>query len=330
MSGAAENASRSPSRIPKRTFPQFDGSLSTPPRAHPPRHPPNFRSDFGNALSDPPRPKQRARTQPGPVVPLESLVPDRPLRQIGPPRPSAVEAAPVNATTAAPVVVLPPPLLQPVAKPTKIIVPPIPHPRPSTPPRTRDLTSFISLPPRPSKPVSSTHIARATDVLTDSGRAELLGLTLVRDGATPMEKAVRRGLEATPRKAGAGKEIRYTRGGLAERASQVIGWRTTSLSLWRKSNPSPESARMLVEIEQVLSSPRPPPQRGALATSVCLARCQIIGEENRSILVLLSVPGHDARNVALGSLKRGSRVLLWDPLEELSSVVLLCSRFVLA
>ncbi|KAF8272709.1 hypothetical protein EI94DRAFT_1717754, partial [Lactarius quietus] len=168
-------------------------------------------------------------------------------------------------------------------KSTKIIEPP--KIRPSTPPRT-------------------------TDVLTE---AELLGLTLVRDGATPIEKAIRRGLEVTPRKAGAGKEIRYTRGGLAERASQVIGWRTTSLSLWRKSTPSPESARMVVEIEQVLSAPKPPAQRGALGTSVCLARCRVIGEE-RSMLVLLSVPPHEARNVPLATAKRGSVVLLWEPL----------------
>ena len=169
--------------------------------------------------SDTPRQKQRARTQPGPVVP----VPDshtRPLRQIDPPRPSAVEA-PVNATTAPPVVVLSPPLVHfPVTKSTKIIEPPrIPnlHPRPSTPPRsltTPNLTSFLSpsrAPPRPSKPVSSTHIARATDVLTDSGRAELSGLTLTQDGGTPMERAVRKGLEVTPRKPGGGKEIRYMR-----------------------------------------------------------------------------------------------------------------------
>ena len=213
-SGLASASSHNRISQSKRPFPQFDGSISSHQRPHPPRPPPNFRSDFGNTLSDSPRPKQRARTQHGSVVPLESPVPDRSLRQINPPRSSAVEAAPVNATTAAPVVVLsPPPLHLPVAKSTKIIAPPMPHPhphpRPSTPPRS--LTSFISLPPRPSKPVSSTHIARATDVLTDSGRAELLGLTLVRDGATPMEKAVRRGLEVTPRKGSAGKEIRYMR-----------------------------------------------------------------------------------------------------------------------
>jgi len=227
---------------------------------------------------------------------------------------------------------------------TKIIEPPKipnPHPRPSTPPRsltTPNLTSFLSpsrVPPRPSKPVSSTHIARATDVLTDSGRAELLGLTLTQHGvqpATPMEKEVRKGLEVTPRKPGGGKEIRYMRGGLAERASQMIGPNTTSLSLWRKSPPSPESAHMLVEIEQVLSSPKSPPQRGGLATSICLARCRKSGED-RSILVLLTVPAHDAKNVPIGSIKEGCSVALWEPLHEVEmelSVVYLCSRFVIA
>ncbi|KAH9019822.1 hypothetical protein EDB85DRAFT_2007344 [Lactarius pseudohatsudake] len=334
-------------------LPKFGGTSTTPPRSRPSRpQRPDFRSDFAsqgvnqrNIPSNTPRQKQRVQIQPGSVVPLESPVPShtRPIRRIDPPRPSAAPVNDENASTAAPVGILSPPPLLPVthsSKSTKVIEPPKilgAHPRPSTPPRsftTPNPTSFLTpsrVPPRPSKPISSTHIARATDVLTDSGRAELLGLTLAQDGATPMENAVRRGLEVTPRKAGAGKEIRYTRGGLAERASQVIGWKTTSLSLWRKSNPSLESARMLVEIEQVLSSPKPPPQRGGLATSICLARCRPNGEE-RSILVLLSVPPHDAKNVPIATIKGGSRVALWEPMEEVemgTSTVYLCSRFVI-
>ncbi|KAH9052033.1 hypothetical protein EDB83DRAFT_2395869 [Lactarius deliciosus] len=224
-----------------RLIQKFGGTSTPPPRSRPSRpQRPDFRSDFAsqgvnqrNTPSDPPRRKQQVRTQPVSVVPLEGPVAGshtRPICQIDPPRPSAVEAAPVNdenASTAAPVSVLSPPPLrrlhQPVAhssKSTKVIEPPnilSTHQRPSTPSRsftTPNPTSFRTpsrVPPRPSKPVSSTHIARATDVLTDNGRAELLGLTLVQDGATPMENAVRRGLEVTPRKAGAGKEIRYTR-----------------------------------------------------------------------------------------------------------------------
>ena len=89
---------------------------------------------------------------------------------------------------------------------------------------------------------------------------------------------------------------------------------------------------MFVEIEQVLSSPKPPPQRGALAMSVCLARCRSIGEDT-SIQVLFSVPPHDARNVPIASMKGGCRVGMWEPVEEVemgTSRVYLCSRFVIS
>ncbi len=121
------------------------------------------------------------------------------------------------------------------------------------------------------------------------------------------------------------------RGGLAERASQVIGRKTTSLSLWRKSPPSLQSAHMLVEIEEILSLPKPPPPRGGLAMSVCLARCRVSGEDTW-MLVLLSVPPHDARRVPMAIMKAGCRVALWDPMVEVlvsRSRVYLCSRFVI-
>ena len=123
----------------------------------------------------------------------------------------------------------PPPPPVPVLVPhssnsTKILSPPrlfSPPPRPSTPPKNLaepDLSKFLSPshgPSRRSKPVSRTRIALATDLWTDGGRADLLGLTLEQDGAqyaTRMEKAVRRGLEVSPRKVGGiGKEIRYAR-----------------------------------------------------------------------------------------------------------------------
>jgi len=149
-----------------------------------------------------------------------------------------------NVPTVCPTRVLSPPHTGPslpvlhASKSTKIMEPPrlsSPPPRPSTPPRNLtmpDLSKFLSPsdePPRPSKPVSRTRIALATDLWTEGGRADLLGLTLEQHGvpyATPTEKAIRRGLEVSPRKAGIGKEIRYARGGLAEQASQAIGKRT--------------------------------------------------------------------------------------------------------
>jgi len=203
-----------------------------------------------------------------------------------------------------------------------------------------DLSKFLSPsdePPRPSKPVSRTRIALATDLWTEGGRADLLGLTLEQHGvpyATPTEKAIRRGLEVSPRKAGIGKEIRYARGGLAEQASQAIGKRTTALSLWRRSIPSPESASMLVQIEEILNPVRPPPQRGSAGMLLCLARCQARREDDVSMLVLFSVPPHDAKNIAMWALEAGRSVALWEPLLEveissMASRVYLCSRFVL-
>jgi hypothetical protein len=116
------------------------------------------------------------------------------------------------------------------------------------------------------------------------------------------------------------------RGGLAEQASQVIGKKTTALSLWRKSSPSPESASTVVQIEEILNSPKPPPQRGATAMLLCLARCRI-REENASVLVLFSVPAHDAKDVVMTALGVGRRVALWEPLDVVNSVYL-CTRFV--
>jgi len=174
--------------------------------------------------------------------------------------------------------------------------------------------------------VSETFIARATDLWTQGGRADVLGLTLVQNGvqhATPFEKAVRRGLEVSPRKVGIGKEIRYPRGGLVEQASQAIGKKATALSLWRKSAPSPESASMLVQIEEVLDSTKPPADRGGRGMLLCLTRCRV-QKEDGSVLVLFSVPPHDAKDMRIGV---GVKVAIWEPLEMCR--VYLCTRFVL-
>ena len=125
--------------------------------------------------------------------------------------------------------------------------------------------------------------------------------------------------------------VLFYRGGLAEQASQVIGKKTTALSLWRKSTPSPESASMVVQIEEILNSPKPPPQRGGTTTLLCLARCRT-REENASVLVLFSVPAHDAKGMVMTAFGVGRNVALWEPLHGVDSVVggrvYLCTRFV--
>jgi hypothetical protein len=212
-------------QIKKPRFPRPDGfTLQPSASAHPPqcRQVPNFRSDFTLPHSSPSKRKQTPRTRPLPVVDLvpENRTSARDPISSGSTRHALVpdENAPSVASTAR---VLSPPLpplpaMRP-SKPTKVMEPPrfhAPPQRPSTPPSVPDLTMFLSDPPRPSKPVSKTRVALATDLWTEGGRADLLGLALEQSGvqhATPMEKAVHRGLEVSPRKAGISKEIRFVR-----------------------------------------------------------------------------------------------------------------------
>ena len=147
---------------------------------------PNFNSDF--------TPKQRetnkARRRQV-VVNLEGLrTAVVPTRVLSPPQPSKLTVTKV-------------------IKPPTLHAPPTNLPAPAT---TPDLSKFLF--PRPSKPIFETRIALATDPWTEGARADLLALTLEQNGVqhfTPIEKAVRRGLQVSPRKAGGGigKEIRY-------------------------------------------------------------------------------------------------------------------------
>ena len=87
---------------------------------------------------------------------------------------------------------------------------------------------------------------------------------------------------------------------------------------------------MFVEIEEMISVPKPPPQRGRTGMVLCLARCRARDEayEDSSFLILFSVPLHDAKNAGISDVRVGSSVALWEPLVEVSSVAYLCSRFV--
>ena len=82
---------------------------------------------------------------------------------------------------------------------------------------------------------------------------------------------------------------------------------------------------MVVQIEEILYSPKPP-QRGGTSTLLRLARCQV-RKGNASVLVLFSVPAHDAKDMAMTALRVGGSVALWEPLVEVG-IVYLCSRFV--
>ncbi|KAI0297014.1 hypothetical protein B0F90DRAFT_1819566 [Multifurca ochricompacta] len=349
MSKRVERQSKdhSPEHLNKKArFPLPNGFTPLQPKslAQRPRVP-KFRSDFTSSqshnqhLSQLPRQKPQQGTRPRQVIHLETLgglvnrkgtiCNNDPLQSIsadGAPFPDRNIATVASASTTRVLSPPVPPLLDihPL-KLTRVLEPPkIPTlpPRPSTPPKTLDAPDLaVFLSPRPSKPVSKTRIARAMDLWTESGRAELLGMTLSHRGvqhATPMEKAVRRGLEVSPRKVGIGKDIRFMGGGLAEHASQVIGRKATSHSLWRKSKSAslPESACMLLQIEEVLRAPKPPPQRGGVGMLLCLARCGTTSGRSSSLLVLFSVSPHDAKETRITAIEVGQGVALWEPLLE--------------
>ena len=64
---------------------------------------------------------------------------------------------------------------------------------------------------------------------------------------------------------------------------------------------------------------------------LCLARCRT-REENGSVLVLFSVPAHDAKEMVMTAFGVGRSVGLWEPLHAIDSAmgcrVYLCTRFV--
>jgi hypothetical protein len=80
---------------------------------------------------------------------------------------------------------------------------------------------------------------------------------------------------------------------------------------------------MVVQIEEIVNSPKPSPQRGGTAMLLCLARCRI-RKEDASVQVLFSVPAHNAKDMVM---RAGRSVALWEPLYAVNSVYL-CTRFV--
>jgi hypothetical protein len=89
---------------------------------------------------------------------------------------------------------------------------------------------------------------------------------------------------------------------------------------------------MLVQIEEILISPKLPPQRGGTGVLLCLARCRA-RRGDASVVILFSVRAHDAKDMSMTALEVGRSVALWDPLLDVENPpmglrVYLCTRFV--
>ncbi|KAG6829035.1 hypothetical protein H0H87_012822 [Tephrocybe sp. NHM501043] len=116
--------------------------------------------------------------------------------------------------------------------------------------------------------ISTTEIALATDLFTDSGTAELAHIFL-QDQHPEIAVPNRQwdyewniGMSPMKHSSGKGKEAKYIKGGLASRASELIAQSCTSLSLWQK------------EIELLLAS----------------SQCQLKADLRLRIVKIIDVP----------------------------------------
>lgn len=225
-----------------------DGFLPTKPK-HPPRAPITElpRSEFdiqaastsaaasSSGSSKLRRPNFNPLAAP-PQVPIAKDAPKKQLRVLKPP----VFALPPNAGPSARPTMKPltagtslrpmlPPKAPPAAPPkaglTSIlhkqhIIPPAAStsasamlkPLPPPPALAKPSTGLVSK--RPVKSITQTRIARATDIMTEQGTAEIMAIFLQQHGTgfvDPTEREMKRGLEQSPEKRNKKKQARYLR-----------------------------------------------------------------------------------------------------------------------
>ncbi|KAF9492452.1 hypothetical protein BDN71DRAFT_1203634 [Pleurotus eryngii] len=153
---------------------------------------------------------------------------------------------------------------------------PPPLPAPEAPPPTT---------PKRLCTINTTRMALVTDPTSSDGPAELLSLFLQDNKYTFTKKSgavdeTNRGVNLSPEKRGkAGPK--FTRGGLAERASQLFSQAHTSISLWQReteilyrSSPTSLVPDLRLKITRILHAPAP-----NLTTYCGLAECTRLNRE---------------------------------------------------
>ncbi|KIJ18198.1 hypothetical protein PAXINDRAFT_71508 [Paxillus involutus ATCC 200175] len=87
------------------------------------------------------------------------------------------------------------------------------------------------------KTILTTNIARATDPTKEGAGAELLSLFLQQHGhnfTSSIDRELQRGVMVSPDKRSRGKDPKFVRGGLAERAQHRISCAKTDFALWKR------------------------------------------------------------------------------------------------
>lgn len=275
--------------------------------------PPTFTSAFTSSIDHPTPSKATALRTPlrtlkplAPTFAAPQSVNDDARRQLRPAPPPVLHIP--HDTPTVTLKHRPPPLLNLQASTSNILLKSLPPPMPieTTPirkPPSKVLKPLIppilpelqhtpaSATNKEMRTISTTHIARATDISTDSGVSELASiflhdqhpdiLLLNEPGASVHHM---RGLDLSPEKKGKGR-AKFIRNGLAARASNLFDRSHTSLILWQKElekHPSTMSSPDLrMRIVKILHKPLPP--RGKSTTSSPgIALCQLLSSATKT------------------------------------------------
>ncbi|KAJ6498797.1 hypothetical protein C8R45DRAFT_980002 [Mycena sanguinolenta] len=251
LMGPADGFSKSSTKpASKSATPKFESAFDTPPApikqslkiSRPEKGPKFVDSDARTVVASAgPKPVFRALKPPVPLFNSESK-PSATLPVPAPPQP--IFPPPVSKGAALRQLSVPAPVMPP-SKLLKPLVPP-PPPAPSGSVASSSTLKPLVPPPAPAsnappsdrnlRTISTTLIARATDLFTDNGASELASI-LLHDQHPDIEfpstddVEERRGIMMSPEKSGKGKE-KFIRNGLAARAAALFDRSHASISLW--------------------------------------------------------------------------------------------------
>ncbi|KAJ7451857.1 hypothetical protein B0H11DRAFT_311885 [Mycena galericulata] len=267
---------------------------------------PKFSSGFDVTPAPVKRPLKAPEVHRAPMF-LDSAKPKHAMRALKPPIPlfdsgsKPIIADPLPVPRPPPLPIFPPPTSRNAA--LRILVPPSPPAAPiaSSSKLTTPLKPLVP-PPRPDfgtlsssdqnlRTISTTLIARATDLFTENGVSELASIFLhdqhpdIQFPSAPDDIDRRRGVMVSPEKGGKGKE-KFVRNGLAARATALYERSYSSLALWEAemahSLSSSVSSRrglnpdMRLRIIHILHIPSPMPHPSSKSSIPGVALCHLL------------------------------------------------------
>ncbi|KAF9238383.1 hypothetical protein BU15DRAFT_75316 [Melanogaster broomeanus] len=273
-----------------------------------------------------------------------------PLKVLKPP--VLMHPAPSRALEANSITALQPALQPPTTtsdKPRSILKPP-PMPIASSSKLTAPLKPLAPppiLPHRPASPqknmktILNTTVARATAPTKDGAGAELLSLFLQQHGhsfTSSTDRELQRGVAVSPDKRSRGKDPKFVRGGLAERAQHRMSCAKTDFVLWKRQMeqkvesgskcPSDMKLRILKVLHVAKAPERPrsiPVPRSGLALCRLTSRHKFASEDLTlgTYVVLFNFTSSQGGGSAVSSadwFEEGRYVTAWMPWKKVDLV----------